>query len=412
MTKFLDEDAKNWITCALDPYHDYVVGLEGMPDEVSMKSYVRVHNQTLVVGANADDDSISVTFNGSHGTPFQYGTLLTAGLADTGNPTVTNGPFLVLRSATGVSPCLQTYAAGTATNLGNFATTLDTTIPSRLIGIGIEIHDTTQPLYQKGSIVAARVQGDESSRQVVLTDTAGLFVAEQAPALHALPPTVAKMMSLPGALTTVSKEGAYVVPRLNNPAKPAAFFDGGDAVAHSLIFSEVALAADSRVNYLAVSGVDSVESQKSIFSAVPSGFEAVRIFLTGLSAESTFRITFRTIVEYFPDVSNPSQAGIATNSPSYCPEAFVQYHRAAISLPVMVPIRMNAKGDWWKMVVKALGVAGAAGLAFAGYPQASKIAYIATDAVGRVLQRPKTPAPQRPKAGKRGAARAPKMKRE
>jgi hypothetical protein len=69
----LGQSARDWVSLALDPYHDVSVAMEGLPDSEIGRSYVRCHNQAVTLAASADGDNFSVIFTGMHGTLPRWG---------------------------------------------------------------------------------------------------------------------------------------------------------------------------------------------------------------------------------------------------------------------------------------------------------------------------------------------------
>jgi len=389
----LSPDAQDWLTLALDPYHDYTRAIEGCPDELTQRSFVRCHNQALTVGCTAENDSIGITYFGAHGAAqnLHLGSPIT--------PANAFGvyPLQVDRCATGDFPTIMGRTTGDTTTLGGFDTTLDPKIPSRIIALGLEVHDITQELYKKGSLTAATMFSTAQKAYSVMSlngDTTGVSdVGVPFTLLPMVPSSLEALQSAPGSVNWPAHKGIYIVAKMHHPQHPARFKTIGNFnLPRPNIISEGTNGANSDFyttptvyilprHYAAVGGWEE------------SGFESFKIVLSSLSINSAFRITFRTIVEYFPDPDDLTSLSLATLSPAYEPRAFQLYQQVAHRLAVAVPVSSNAAGDWWKAVWKVVQQVAPAVfdtaplfLTAAGFPEAALAATAAKRAAIAVVQ--------------------------
>lgn len=389
--------ASRWVTTCLDPYHDYAVEVEGMPDKETGRSYVRVHNQAFTVSPTADGDNLAIIFTGFHGVHEDTQATLDLDISGT---SVQVRPFLVLRAPSGTDAGVYSWASSSGTSkIGAWGTAMDRTLPSRLVGLAVEVHDVTAQLYRKGTLTCVHCTGMSYDRSVYRTstaDTQSFFCDIHGTAC--LPGTLSDMQHYPGVYTGSLSKGVYVVGRLREPQPPVTFKKavGDHGTGQFMIRENDADEIQSLIPGAAT--MADLSNERGMFE---SGFQPIVIRLSGVPAEGEYRVTFRTIVEYFPEPTDPTALGIATPSPPNCPEAMVAYHNAVVHLATAVPVGANAAGDYWRMVIQALRryapaalQAGATAATVLGRPDVAAIA----NAVAAAIPKPRTrPAPPKPK---------------
>lgn len=379
----IPQTAQDWLTVALDPYHDTNVALEGLPDHTTGRSYVRVHNQARTVSANADGDNFSIVFTGFHGCAGSSYVEPYYCLDDVGTMAV--GSFFILTSAANTEPNLFRYRCNAATNLGTFGTCFEGKVPSRLIGVAVEVHDTTAKLYQKGTITAVHCSGNFSHFDVVrsvrpaavggeIPPYGNDFLIERQDSAPSLPGELAMMAQYPGVYTGASSKGIYIVGRMSKAKHPTRFIGLPDIDAtgdssdyrlsrgcpHAFRLTETRVHTVSSPQYdayqRASSGADG--SWMNVLNDCPglvnSGFQPFVIRISGAPPEGEYRVTFRTIIEYFPEGDDLTNLGIASPSPPVCNAALEAYQKAISVAPTAVPVNMNAAGDYWRIIKSLL----------------------------------------------------------
>lgn len=381
--------ASRWVTTCLDPYHDYAVEVEGLPDLETGRSYTRVHNQAVTVSPTADGDNLAIIFTGFHSCDEE--TQATASL-DINGTSVQVKSFLILRAASGVEANIQgwTDGSGDTSKKAAFGTALDRLVPSRLVGLAVEVHDVTAQLYKKGTLSCVHCTGMSYERSVARTSTAeGLAFMSDVNCTACLPGSLSVMQYFPGVYNGALSKGVYVVGRLREPQPPVRF--RGSVLDHGtgqFMIRE----SDGTDIWSAIPGAATISGLGAETGMFESGFQPFVIRLSGVPAEGEYRITFRTIVEYFPESTDATALGIATPSPPVCPEAMVAYHNAVIHLATAMPVGANAAGDYWRAVMQALRryapaalQAGAAAATVLGRPDVAAIA----NAVAAAIPRPR-----------------------
>lgn len=358
----ITKDGSDWLVVASDPFHDTVRMISGLPDSIIGPSYVRVYNQATTVNASTDGDQVAVIYNGLHGKANAYTLGTSWQFQHDGADAPNIAPVCVITGTAAVDPTYYNVIATTASVAANFDTVANQTIPSRLIGLAIEVRDTSATLYQKGTIVVGSIGGRHRSGMAVVNDSAD--VKWPIP-VQTVPETTGVLSHLtvnPLTVTHECRDGCYVVARMIEPGVP---FNDVATQASPIVLRVSAVGGSYYYLSRAATGDVTIDKISTGSHSQPSGFQPFQIWISGLSAESSLRINVRTIVEYFPDYSDTENLGIATHSPSYDPTAMMVYHELMKSLPISVPVGFNAAGDWWRMVAKRLKQAGSIALKLA-----------------------------------------------
>lgn len=360
ISQSLTKDGYDWLVSAVDPFHDFERPIEGAPDIESSRSFTRRFNQSVTVGATADDDYITIDFFGSHGVKanfFPWG-------ADASPDTVTSTgvevyPVTVLRTIAAVGePTVGELYATTATLLAGFNTTQSPTIMSRIISMGIEVTDITPSLYKKGTIYCTHVNGAAQTKAIRQIHTAD--VGQPAVYFHPpLPTNTSQMVAIPGTYVGRCADGLYTQGRIGNIVRPTQceIYNNNGALSgcfsdHPVLSYADPTAPRSEMYQPCSNTGDAVNLEYFYhrYNWSDSGFQPFRIVCSGLSEYTTLQISLRLTVEYFPTPTHLFECGLATFSPSYDPLAFVAYHAIVSQLPFGVPVGMNAKGEFWNMV--------------------------------------------------------------
>jgi len=328
----------------------------------SAPSVVQIHNQQVVLTAP------SIAGAGTWDTHVLWTGLHTSSSTNSGGGMVANSSSQYVQaydhSAAGPVPVpfgslqIASTASGATIKVGNAAsgetrTSLIDTLGSglsRLIAVGVEIHNTTAAINKQGSLTVAQLQDwsmDNTSLTYVDTNAAPWVTAEkQACTLVGVPATVAAAQSIPTAATWAAAEGVYVVPRLTSLS--------GSGTVHTFLGQRTPMfqSTDSSTYYAAVvNACTSGTNVPLINTATPSGFSPVSIWLTGLSNATSLMVTLRTVVEYFP-AAGDALLPVAKPSPPYDVHAFECYSRISRDCPYAVPVGQNAAGDFFREVAR------------------------------------------------------------
>jgi len=367
----LSECGKAWVTIALDPYHDTPVdSLKGYPDINEAASVV----QTV-------KSSYSVVAPSSAGSGNWDAHICSFPWLNPGNPQFsTNSPASVQTGlfqpdlVTSYSPSpwgglmVDTVPTGTSTynkalasafNLDWAGTTSSYAMFEwRQIGMGFEVINTTSDLNAQGTCTCYRMpfpqRNSKSSYTFQQISASGLtsYTGSVSGVFASAPPnSVAECMVMPGTVQWKAKEGAYVVPTLNNEELAAGtdntviFLDDGTSV----------VTARSIGGYATFSIVGATQTY-SIATVEPTGtsltdFNYGGAYFTGLSNSTILTVNLIRYFERFPAfdiVPDRPLVVLATPSCRNDPQAKELYSAVIRHMPVGVPQRFNGIGDWFR----------------------------------------------------------------
>lgn len=369
--KIIKPTSRDWLTGALDPFHDFQFNPQGLPDQFSGSSVVQFIKRKVSIlppaglAADAKWDAhiftapLMKTMDGKPiGVAPGYWTdpdLFTAAIGTvnvhvvpTGQPSLPNEfPIPITLPFPGrqtISPCDD----------GNDYSLM------RLIGGGFEIHNDTADLYKNGSAtVYAQPSAIELDHGVFGIDgidpgyATGLGVWNKS---RMPPSTISEATSNVNSITWSAADGCYVPFLLDIDE-----CDFRQASAVPFAMTKV----DSSVDFYSVSPAYGTALQLGPFGAlapvlVPAApvrmasLETCGAYFTGLSSQTSLTLDVRFIVEVAPTAANTTLVSLASPSSEYDPDALVLYSRACRELPAGVKVSMNAGGDWWRIVSGAI----------------------------------------------------------
>jgi len=370
-------EGKEWLTIAIDPFHDVTVELMGFPDADSSPSFVLVHKQQFTVspptGTATWGCHVSMPGVTSMSLPSitGYSNILSnpAGfpsvVPDTGYveyPTAVGstgfgvpvGPIqacaytepFVFGNTNYIGPQPWVVPFGTAPAASNHAFGETTATAARIIGMAFEVHDTTPKLYQQGNVLvyhASRTRLKEFHWQFDPTNLpvgTGTYPTD-ADALFMPPNNLQAAALIPNSRTWEASKGCYVVARLADDIEldPSATANGQWNALISPGYQGTIPA-----------GLMLVNGTKGFNAFAPSG----AIFSGLNSANGNLTINTRIIYEYFPNNISDPFLPLSTPSAPYDALIMQHYSRLIRTLPPGVPVSMNNAGDWFRMVLRVL----------------------------------------------------------
>lgn len=245
--------------------------------------------------------------------------------------------------------------------------------PSRLIGLGFEVHDVSAEILKQGTITLFEVPQDVSATEVIQTkqNTVSGFTRLPTSAnvvdLSRPPANQADMMTYPTSKQWEAKDGAYVVIPFTgheNPAKLAEYlvpyvnedsqegcdYPNNDNHGGRLI-GDWLTGGTSPDNY-----VFNANSYAPMHSR--------GVLITGLQELSTFTVTTSFYYETFP-VNESPLIPLASPSCEFDPRALALISTAMKNLPVGCKVADNFDGDWfWNVLEQTLPTIGTVASAF------------------------------------------------
>lgn len=411
-TKQITQEGKDWLTAAVDPFHDYeITQLRGFPDMATEPTVVIRIQQALdvsapstcsAIGANWDchiclspidwigiNDPIpthqgqpagytamalsnprgapGVTGSGfiqaiPSGTPYQLmPTARVDGLlvnsvqsASAGGSNLTFTPLHFPAGDTG-------FYKGQGIVLDEFMDFQEADLPVyRILYSGFEVVNTTSSLFAQGACTVY-----EYGHSYEITGaTAENYNLAPTQYFRCPPNDLAIAKSMPGAQTWEAKKGCYNVAKFqtDNPFTAAGSTmyvvqqnkEVGDV--NSGYGGSIAHPTTPEMGSFISPGIGSVNS---VTMPVPQGtftanhfsrMTTTGAYFTGLSPQTTLTITWRVAIERLPSANKPFMLSLASPSASYDPDALALYSLICTRLPPGCPQNFNDLGKWFGMV--------------------------------------------------------------
>jgi len=233
---------------------------------------------------------------------------------------------------------------------------------SRIVGMGIEVQNTTADIYKQGQVLVWR-QPSAAGGSATFNATDG--AAGPKPFLGHMqrrpPANTAQEMLIPGTRQWRAEQGAYIVGTFVGQDNPPLYTSYDLPVVY-----DDAIVEDNTTDNTSGSATYNSRDLWLPTQSVPLtpgiGFVAPcmkmnpmhmsGMHFTGLSAQSSLALTVNFYVESFPGPAEQNILVLATPSAEYDPVALEIFSHALSSLPVGVTAGENGFGDWFADVVR------------------------------------------------------------
>lgn len=343
----LSEAGKEWLVSACDPFHDFDIHLAGYPDVSTDASVVQLIKKQMVIAKPAalaaGNWDCRIDLNS-----FMYGVqagnafVINSTNRVTSDTTVTGVPGMPMSGvcATAVTSGSPITPGSPGVQVDNMTCTEFLTGPSRVIGMAIEVTNTTADIYKQGSVTVYRKPNVNTLKQInyyratPASDYNTMYISQSG---H--PPTLADANLYYGSRTWTAAEGCYVIGRQNGVDNP---FANNNSLPGAVGYAGV---------FYATNPITDTQGWASSF---PTPFDLSGAFFTGLSDQTTLNVTVRWILERQPLSNTPDLLVLATPSPGYDPLALEIYTRAMAQMPPGCRISENPLGEWFKKVLKGV----------------------------------------------------------
>jgi len=379
----MTEPGANWVRKALDPFHDFQVRLDGLPDENNSKVVIQEVTKTFTIAAPAgiasnwdchiftlpemtDPSCYPQVAPGSFDEPVMtlnaFNTLSIAASQPGGG----SYPWGLLNFFATDPGAITAPAAGSTfgghgePNVISFAEYMDG--QKRLIALAFEVHDTTAELYKQGNVVVYRMPQAISSwtgcstTDTQDTPTTGLKIIMPNLKQSRVPPaTQAEALLLTGSQQWEAREGVYCVCTMNVDDNCLTGYDFTGR-----IFTQGDL--DNQANRQAL--ITPIRANFGLGSAVldastavpcrPTPFHTSGAYFAGLNVQSTLTLTVRAIFESAPTPDNPQLVVLAKPSPDLDVVALEIYKAASQQMLAGCKVADNASGDFWDTVLNVI----------------------------------------------------------
>lgn len=385
----LTKQGEDWLTMALDPFHDYQVPIAGLPDRTNIPTAVQMIKRKITITAPPnltgtqkwDCHIFSLPLLTSYRAQSSNGDTVTENVeCEADSPLCTIGNINVVRMESG-NP---TYVQDSFATWNDTSTVVEAYSPTdgnkdsmiRLIGGGFEVHNDTASLYKDGSVTTYSSTNDWSEPYLAYSGTGTgsetkLVVGKRCryPPVHT---TDAALYT--DARTWEAAQGAYVPLRLDLDCPSVRFRprsicmpivadrESGtpDATSGKMIAFGKAVDVFNVTDSVPLAGHQTIwvangnatsEFQSNGWLEAP--IETTGAFFSGLSQETVLTLDIRWFTELAPTYANAAMLSMCSPSAHYDPRALECYTNCLLTLPPGVPVGMNEKGDFWRMAVKA-----------------------------------------------------------
>lgn len=288
-------------------------------------------------------------------------------------------------SDNGLTPPSQSVLPGQVQGSTNYSSYCKSRV--RVVGLGIEVANTSPEINLSGSVTSYRLDyKEETVVRNYTTITSGGFGAvlpltTSVPTYRCPPQSQYMAMLPPDSVTWPAKEGVYIT-------VPVYEDDGGycEYTPRALKLSDQSSGGDNIMTLTTKSLVpDDVNGLPLINRTTATCMRRANVgccgaYFTGLSAGNTFNIKVRVYLEVFPSTQD-ELFPLSCRSPPYDPALLALISRTYASLPVAVPLKYNISTKWWGMVLGSVGKAGMVASGFAG-PYAPAVRAASTFMVG------------------------------
>lgn len=340
----ISTEGREWMDVCLDPFKDIEQHPAGYPDKQMARSCVQVIHDTLTLTAPSSAGSGNWDCNVFLDTLWEsialYDTQMAGNtyLQSFQNANGFNRGGLVVRAGPqGAALTMPTTQNASCRSL--VTDVFQNGTPSRLLGIGFEVHDTTQELKKQGAVICYRVSDDNSDNiYTVAKDGATAVIPSSGlgTVLPEPPTTSGQAIDLPLSQEWKAPDGVYVVPVLNTTTNPPDEPHLFGATSHD------STNTSNVYNYF-----PKIYTSSSIYllqdSNLKTPFSLSGAYFTGLDPAAVLVVNLCYYVEQFPAYLSPLHR--LTNKG--CPldnGALEFYTKIARVIPVGVPVNDNFLG--------------------------------------------------------------------
>ena len=369
------QGGQDWLTMALDPFHDFDVPIAGLPDRTNIATATQFVKKKITISAPPNLTAGQTWDCHIFTLPFlsTFNTMATNGAVDyqdtyahwTASPTVPMGTVNIACCESGQG---RTYVGDDFATWDDTSNVFAAVSPTdgnkdsslRLIAGGFEVHNDTAELYKSGSVTVYSSPNNFSDPQMSNCWDAVGGTAPSLTMAARYPPNTSTEASLnTDARTWSAKDGCYIPFRLDLESNATSFRPRSMVipVLHAQETGTTAAKTSMMVGLGAPLGVGvPVSSYGAGFGSngwAKAPIETTGAFFSGLSQETVLTLDIRFLTEIAPTAANPALMSMTSPSAKYDPRALECYTNCVLLLPPGVPVSMNAKGDWWRPIIKA-----------------------------------------------------------
>jgi len=372
---------KLFLTAAIDPFHDEEIpNLRGLPDGLNSRSCVQIVRASRTFSCPAtittgtwDCQIVSLPFPvGIKCKPFKYlmdQNYQFQGLAqewgDAGNTDIKQiGPIGAYSGATPLN--INVAGTGSLDGMATIAFPINLQGSYRIISKGWEVISSGPDLYKSGvvSVWNQPVSNNNEVTTTFLSNNGGVTMATTRETLgyDMFPLSFSSANSIPNSQQWPSKEGVYVVDRMQEMAQPTDWFasrtfmlvnNDWTAVVDPNGYGEVTGFSPPAAYTKWGSSADAV-SHGFMDSVPKTNFGISGAFFTGLNLQDTLTINAIWYVERVPDIEQLDLLLLSSPTPCVDRVALDIYSYLAGVMPAGMYQRANGFGDWFKDAVSVI----------------------------------------------------------
>lgn len=401
-TNMLSSAGKNWLTLAIDPFHDTEISVAGMPDHDVGDTVVQLLKKQLTirkpVGVDGNWDCHVTTLPILTGpSPVVVGNLTLGAssyfvnqnsINDAYTTTVVSpvsqatrfelGTITVVTTATGEDtfPSVEDFNPSQQNPYNAFghneyfkidALTTGASAQAKIIAGGFEVHNDTAVLNKQGNVTvynSPQSRNDTTLKLFTVSETSSFVNAD----VYRQPPSNKQdAVLIPNSKTWTAEQGC-LVPFIMDPDH-STFAQSRDAMcmfryeeeSYPTQFYSYNGTAVGAVQEVGVSAVPYIPGGNpgtlGINNYKPAALSSTGAYFSGLSPETVLTLDVRFFVELRPTPANETLVSLASPTAEYDRLALDMYIELRQQMPVGVPVAMNAAGDWWRMATRKISMA-------------------------------------------------------
>ncbi len=235
----------------------------------------------------------------------------------------------------------------------------DTNVPVKrsfyqILSMGFECINATPELYRSGSVIRYRVptQGREVAVAIAKASFPDVWPtrARESIRCYPIPPTTSGFATqYPDSVIDEAVNGTYAMHTLQDSVSDF-YVTGNERVG---LFSPTTPTGDGVSN-----GYASSSLLNNVHDADPplarGDFDMVGSYFTGLTPQSVIQIRYRVILSVVPSSSDTYLTSLAKMSPPENPKLNRLISLVQTEFLPGIPVGMNPKGEWWKIVLRGV----------------------------------------------------------
>jgi len=358
----LTQDGASWLIQALDPFHDIQEHAVGYCDTTASASVVQVVKASYPISCPTGIttgvwDCNVILLPWAAPLTFVPGTALSGNIIHQANPTpvIQLGGVQVVAAVGGTPLHMTTLVPSTTvTNQANVIPSNYLAGNSRIVGMAMEICNTTSDLNRQGLVTVYRtpVPQNDDGTTVNINNTTGADTVNYAGSMTALyipepPATIAAAQLFAGTKAWKAADGSYNVAPFNTTDIPAQ----GLSYVEPVVYQTSQLDSTVYTPYaVRQTGTPATFGYAVLPPVYWAETDIVGSFFTGLSTTTTLTVNVIYYIERFPTQDDLDLIVMAQRSPMYNIQAQEAYSEIMQSLPVAVPFCENDSGGWFDWI--------------------------------------------------------------